>query len=115
MEKESANLFRTCRNYKKGIYIFNLYKRSDFIVLLIAILVGLVILFIGYSDVSTVKSSTYLAALVVGIPAFLTLPLEGYHAMYYRLCYIMKFMARTRYYIRAGREYRFEEYEDEDV
>ncbi len=115
MEKENPNVFRTCRNYKKGIYIFNLYKKSDFIIMLTALSLGIAVLFIGFSDPGSVKSSTYLAAIIIGIPAFLTLPLEGYHAMYYRLYYLFRYLFEIRFYVWAGRKYLLEEESDEDL
>ena len=112
---DKATVFRTCRNYKRGIYVFNLYKKSDFIVLLVAVSLGLFILFVGFSDIETAKTSSYLAMFVIGIPVFLTLPLKGYHAMYYRLYYLLKYLFRIRFYVWGGRKFLFEEDGNEAV
>ena len=108
-------VFRTCRNYKKGIYIFNAYKKSDFIILLSAISLGLFILMVGFRSSETARKSTYIATLVVALPAFLTLPLQGYHAMYYRLHFLIRRLISTNTYVWAGRKDRFEEIANEDI
>ena len=73
------------------------------------------ILFVGFSDIETAKTSSYLAMFVIGIPVFLTLPLKGYHAMYYRLYYLLKYLFRVRFYVWGGRKFLFEEEDDEAV
>ena len=108
-------VFRTCRNYKRGIYVFNLYKKTDFIILLVAVSLGLFILFVGFNDIETARSSSYLAMFVIGIPVFLTLPLKGYHAMYYRLYFLFRYLFRIRFYVWGGRKYLFEEDVNETV
>ena len=113
MQRESV--FRTCRSYKKGIYIFNAYRKSDFIILLIAICIGLFILFVGFESSQTVKISSYAAILIIAIPAFLTLPMQGYHAMYYRLYFLIRRIIKPKAYLWAGRKDNFEEIINEDM
>ena len=108
-------VFRTCRNYKKGIYIFNAYKKSDFIILLAAVSIGLFILFVGFSKSETAIRSSYIAVVIIAVPAFLTLPMQGYHAMYYRLYFLIRRLSVTSTYFWAGRRDRFEEVAGEDI
>ena len=107
-------IFRSARNYKRGIYVFNAYKKRDFIILLIFVTIGLVVLFISMNSVDTIKNGAILSMIIIGVPAFLTLPMHGFHAMYYRLYYLFRFYLNNRIYTWAGHEEEdYTEVEDE--
>ncbi|MGB4984313.1 MAG: hypothetical protein WBO70_00885 [Erysipelotrichaceae bacterium] len=75
-------IFYTAKNYKKGVYILNIYKPKDFVIMCVSCVVGGIGIIVSLIlNITNIFVYLFLG-LVIGVPVFMFLPLPNYHNFY---------------------------------
>lgn len=97
------NRFFACKSYKKGKYVLGKYKKFDFFLLILSVVIAGIIL----TNSTDLEEGFTRGLLIVGITVTLVSPEEKYHSIYYQLFYIVKRNLKMKPYIFKGVEYEF--------
>ena len=113
-EKESALKFGSCRSYKMGIYVFNIYLKRDFLFLCACFVLVILLLNTLLADPQTnLFAAAALAIGILGCAFLITYPVPYYHALYFFIFYMIRFYLTAKSYMWKGKVFQTDENEEE--
>lgn len=105
MENNKSIKFYSCKSYKNGKYLFNMYKPSEFIFILGTIFTVVIIMMINTEHFKTLF---VFGATIIGAVIFITFPIKRYHSIYMLFIYFLKYLKSKKVFIWKGVNYVFE-------